>query len=40
MLRGVDVFLLKDGNADTLLGAILGQVDNLAATSLHDALSG
>jgi DNA-binding NarL/FixJ family response regulator len=29
LAAGVDVFLLKDGNADMLLGAILGQVDNL-----------
>jgi DNA-binding NarL/FixJ family response regulator len=40
LAAGVDVFLLKDGKADTLLDAILGQVDSLAATSRHDALSG
>jgi len=33
MAAGVDVFLLKDGNADMLLGAILGQVDNLSSQS-------
>jgi DNA-binding NarL/FixJ family response regulator len=40
LAAGVDVFLLKDGNADTLLDAIMGQVDGFAATSPHDALSG
>jgi DNA-binding NarL/FixJ family response regulator len=33
LAAGVDVFLLKDGNADMLLGAILGQVESLPSQS-------
>jgi DNA-binding NarL/FixJ family response regulator len=33
LAAGVDVFLLKDGNADMLLGAILGQDGNLPSQS-------
>ena len=33
LAAGVDVFLLKDGNADALFSAVLDQIDNLSGQS-------